>query len=155
MSLSVANVRKATMEDMGALLALSAAMHVECPHYRQRNYSEKKVYANAYLILNNPEAGGILVAESEGKIVGMLAFVIAEDFFGHDKFATDLCVYVTPEKRGGSAFYRLVAAYGHWVESMGIEQRFLGISTGIKTEQTAGLLERLGFERRSIGLGIG
>lgn len=148
----MANVRKATVEDIPALLPLWAAMHAESPHYRDRNYSERKVYNSAFVIIGKPDLGGILVAESEGRIVGVLAFVVAEDFFGHDKFTTDLVVYVTPEKRGGTAFVRLVTAYEKWADELGIVEKFLGVSTGIDMDKTVDMLERLDYEKCSTGL---
>ena len=146
------NIRKATALDIPALLSMGRAMHAESPRFSPLSYSDVKVYELIDHLFRTPKAGGILVAEHSGEVVGMVVFFVAEHFFGGDKFASDLCVYVTPEYRGGSAFTRLVYAFEKWADDLGVTEKLLGVSTGIHTEQTVRMLERLGYERYCVGL---
>lgn len=141
----MAKVRKAEQADIPALLAMGAAMHAESPRFSVMPYSEEKVYNLAVLLLNTPEAGGILIAESGDIIVGMMAFVVGEHFFGPSRYASDLIVYVRPEHRGGSAFFKLITAFEKWADELGVDEKLLGVSTGVHPEQTIAALQRLGY----------
>src|SRR3990172_4990705 len=147
----MATVRRATENDVPFLLAMAPVMHAESPRFRSLDYSEEKVFHLFHWLISSGE-GGLLVAEMEGKIVGMLGFVVGEFFFGRDRYASDLFVYVTPESRGGSAFLRLVKAFEAWANEFGVAEKLLGVSTGIHTERTVRAYEGLGYERFSVGL---
>lgn len=142
----MAKVRKATFDDIPALLAMGAAMHAESPRFRAMPYSEEKVYNLAVALLTQEGAGGILVAEADGIIVGMFSFVVSEQFFGPASYAADLVVYVKPEHRGGSAFLKLVRAFENWADELGVHEKLIGVSTMLNTKQTISAYEKLGYE---------
>lgn len=148
----MANIRKAEIADVPALLVMCASMHQESPRYRRMAFSEQKVSGLVEQLIAGRLPGGVLVAEAGGQLVGVLAFVVTEHFFTTDKIAADLGVYVKPEHRGTPAFARLVRAFEQAAGEQGVVEKTLGVSTGIHTEQTAGALERLGYERCSVGL---
>jgi len=127
-------------------------MHAESPRFSPLHYSDSKVLELARRLLSSSGQGGILVAEHEGKIAGMLSFLVAEYFFGNDRFASDLCVYVTPEYRGGSAFFRLLVAFEAWATDLCVQELILGTSTGVGQANTVRALERLGYKQFSTGL---
>jgi len=145
-------VRKATHNDVQALLVMGHAMHAESPRFAPLDYSEGKVRRLIFRLLEVPRAGGILVAEAEGKMVGMMAFFVAEHFFGGDMFASDMVFYVAPEHRGGSAFFRLLAAFEAWATDLGAKELVLGTSTGVNHERTVKALEHVGYVQFSTGL---
>ena len=145
-------VRKATPEDIPALLAMGRAMHAESPRFAPLDYSDEKVLRLVERLLRVPKAGGILVAEAEGMIQGMLVFYVGKHFFGDDDFAADICVYVTPAHRGGSAFFRLLDAFEAWATSLGVKEMILGTSTGVHQARTVALLQHAGYEQFSTGL---
>jgi len=127
-------------------------MHAESPRYSAMEYSEEKIYNLAQTLLNNPQVGGILVAEVDKQVVGMFAFVVSEQFFGPERMASDLAVYLAPEHRGGSLFARLVIAFEKWADELGVARKVVGVSTGLHTEVTVGAFERLGYKGFSTGL---
>jgi GNAT superfamily N-acetyltransferase len=138
------------MQDMPALLAMCAAMHAESPRFNTLVYSEEKMYNLIEQLINSPNLGGVLVAEQEGQLVGMFGYVIVAQFFGPDTMATDIGMYVKPEFRGGGAFVKLVIAFENAAKD--VTEFMLGVSTGIHSEKTAGMLERLGYDRIGISL---
>lgn len=145
-------VRDATQNDIDAVMEMGRAMHAESPHLSGLDYDEAKVLDLIKFLIDNPAAGGVLVAETAGRIVGMVLFVVAEHFFGKDRYAADLCVYLRPENRGGTGFLRLIRAFETRADQMGVSEKLLGISTGVHPERTAAALTRLGYGRASIGL---
>lgn len=125
---------------------MGVAMHAESPRFREMPYSEEKVYNTAIALLTQEGVGGILVAETNGIIVGMFAFLVGEQFFGPSRYAADLVVYVKPEHRGSSAFPRLVHAFEKWADELGVDEKIMGVSTMVNTRQTTAAYERLGYE---------
>lgn len=124
---------------------MGAAMHAESPRFRTMPYSEEKVYNTAMCLLTRQLEGGILVAESGDIIVGMMSFVVGEQFFGPARYASDLVVYVRPEHRGGSAFVKLIRAFERWADEFGVCEKLLGVSTMVHPEKTIAAMERLGY----------
>lgn len=131
---------------------MSKDMHAESPRFCDLDYSEEKMRGILQHIIAGKLPGGVLVAECDSVPIGMLGFLVTEHFFGSDKIASDLGVYVAPEHRGSSAFVRLVQAFEEWADTFGVKENSLGVSTGIHAEQTAGFLVRLGYERCGINL---
>lgn len=145
----MASVRAADHADVGCVVALARAMHAESPRYRSHTFDPIKVANTFHAVV---PTGGAFVAEQDGRIVGLLAAFVIEDFFGHDKVAGELALYVLPEARGGTAGARLLRAFEAWGKAQGAREAFLGISAGIENERVAGLYERLGYAR--IGLSL-
>ena len=57
----------------------------------------------------------------------------------------DYIWYVKPEHRGGMAGVRLMRMLESWALDVGAVQILTGATSGIKTERSAALLERLGY----------
>lgn len=139
-------VRTATEADVPELLEMGRAMHAESPRYRHRHYSPDKVEQFARRLV---ATGGTHVAEIDGRIVGMFAGFVVEDWFGNDRVASDFVVYVRPEHRGSSAFVRLVKAFEKWAAGQGAVEIAPGVSTEVDPDKTVALYERLGY--RALG----
>lgn len=141
-------VRCATHADIPAAIRFGAAMQQESPRFSRLGYAPEKVEALARVMV---ERGGSFVAEKGDTIVGMMGGFVSEHFFSYDKVASDLMVYVAPEHRGGSAFYRLLTAFEQWAFVQGAVEIVLGVSTEIVTDQTIAMYERLGYKRLQSG----
>lgn len=143
----VAEIRAATVADIPALLGLAKRMHAESPRFARRTFVPGKCEAVIRALLTGQVAGSVFVAEKNHAIVGMAAGFVVEHFFGDEKTASDLAVYVTPEERGGSIAIKLIRAFEHAVRAAGAVELTLGISTEIAAERTVDLYERLGYRR--------
>lgn len=148
----MANIRRATGADVGAILAMARDMHAESPRYRGLDFDEEKLFNLAQHLMHTPKAGGVLVAEVEGAVVGMFAFHVDQYFFGHDAFASDVVMYIAPKHRCGSLFPRMVAAFEKWADEFGVKEKLLGVSAGIDTGRAVAVLERLGYVQCATGL---
>ena len=84
------------------------------------------------------------------ELIGFGGFLVTPHFFGNDLVASDFMVYVAPNHRGSSAFYRMLKAYEKWAISLNVVEISLGISTGVRVAETSKLYERLGYKREAI-----
>lgn len=152
MALKIRPVEKADFEQV---LAMWRSMMEESPVYRLKKFDEKRardILNQMLMAWVNPLLG--IVAEDNGRIVGMLGAAVRERFFDGSKYSTDFAVYVVPELRGSSAAIRLIKAYEKWADSKGVlpEDIMLGVSTGVEMERTVRVYERLGYMLVSYGM---
>ena len=138
------DIRTATEADLPRLVEMARDMHAESPRYRHLDFSAEKT-ARAILTLLTHAEGVAVVAEKEGHIVGMLGGFVTEHFFGRDKVACDLGLYVVPDERGSSLAPRLVRAFESWAREAGAADCVMGVSTEVMAERTAALYERMGY----------
>lgn len=141
-------IRPATQADIGTLLQLAEAMHVESK-WRVMNFDLDKTAALFTHLINSP-TGCVLVAEREGEVIGGMAGWCDEHFFSRDKFAGEFGVFVQPGRRGGMAAARLLRAFRAWAIDAGAAMIEVGITTGVHVERSAQLYEALGFQRTGV-----
>lgn len=142
----MAKVRRATLGDLSAMVALGQAMHQESPRYRDMQFDTAKVgRLLQHLVTAGDAAGVVLVAEEGGLLIGGAIGIAGERWFGPDRYVTDLAVYLSPDHRGGRAFMRLVDAFEEWTAAQGVTKLDIGVSTGVHVERTVCAYERLGY----------
>lgn len=124
-------------------------MHAESPRFQCGTFDRQRVAALAAHALAD---GIVLVADGADRLVGMAVGLVMQRPWDEVLMATDLVIYVTPEARGGTAFLRLVRAFETLAVELGAQEIVLGVSTGIATEHTVGMYQRLGYSRASIGV---
>jgi GNAT superfamily N-acetyltransferase len=130
--------------DTDAVVAMWTAMHAESPVYRDKALDVGKMRRMVWALVIG-SGGALFVAEEDGKLVGVAAMMAGERWFGPERYATDLMVYVKPEYRGGRAFILLVRALESWAMDFGIEELTLGVSAGISDEVAVRAYQRLGY----------
>lgn len=133
-------IRPATLDDLPRLLALGRAMHAES-RYSVLSYSADKVLNMLMLVM---QRGLVLVAERDGQVIGGFAGIVEPHWFSTDLIATDLALFVEPNKRGGFAAAALVGGFLDWAEQRGAKMTDILINTGVRIEATAKLFDRLG-----------
>lgn len=146
-------IRPATINDIPALIKLGAQMHVESPRFCRLRFSPAKVESTLLQLMSMP-LGFLWVAEHEEGLIGGLAAVAGPHWCSDDLVANDLALFIDREHRGGISALRLVNRYRCWVKEIGAVIGQLGVTTGIDTEGTANLFERLGFERCGVILEV-
>ncbi len=140
-------IRSITKDDFDGLLALAEAMRKESPYYLDIPIDQDKLLSLGQACLDMPDKLCGFIAENGTKeIAGFFIGCCYEYYFGHDKIAQDLALYVPMTQRGGHTAIQLIKEYERWAESIGASHANLGITTGINTARTKELYSRMGFK---------
>lgn len=87
-----------------------------------------------------------LVAERDGKIIGVMGACICEhQLWSRELAALDCILYLLPEERGGWAAPKMIREYQRWAKANGAKYAYLSVASGIKSNQSAGLYGAMGF----------
>lgn len=141
----MARVRFAELKDVADVVHLGIEMHAESPRFAPMEYDCDKVATLITRLIEAP-VGCVLVAEEEGKIIGMLGGVVSEQFFGASKTASDFAWFVTKAHRIGTPALKLLAGFEKWAGEQGAFEVAIGIGTGVHAEKTKALLGLRGYE---------
>ena len=141
----MANIRLAEPKDVAELVGMGMAMHKESPRFSGRDYSIEKSIRLASALIENPD-GIVIVAESDGQIIGMAAGIVCEHFFGTDRIASDLVVYVKPENRGGRLMIRLVRKFEEQAAKKGAIEFSMGVTTMVDEGSTVKIYQHMGYQ---------
>ncbi len=151
----MADIRKLEERDIEEVLVMARAMHAEAPEYRDMDFSDEKVRRMLRAMCGTllvPSSLCALVAEADGKLIGMMGGFAVEHFFGHDKTASDYVLYVAPEHRRGTTAVRLIRQFEKWAVAQGVRTIIPGVTTGTNNEVASGLYAKLGYERNGYTL---
>lgn len=138
-------IRAATHADIPRMIDIGRVLHDSSPHFGKCAYSDAKVGAVIGLLID-AENGLAILAEHDGEIVGGMLATCVEQWYSDDLIATDLSVFILPEKRGSLDAARMLRHYRNWAKEKGCRYALAGISTGIHTDQTEKLYQALGME---------
>lgn len=144
-------LRNATHADIPRLVELGRAMHAEAPHFSGLRFDGAKLGATIGHVIDH---GFARVAVVDGRIVGGMLALATPHWFSPDLVACDLALFIDAEHRGGTAGPRLLQAYAEWARDMGAAIVTLGLTTGINTERTAAMCERMGWRRAGLVMEI-
>lgn len=85
----------------------------------------------------------IMTARSEGSLVGYFVSLISKDFFTSRKEAKELGIYIAPDYRGTSLFFKLMKKTEKTLEDKGVKSIYIMFKEG----HDKGLGPRLGYEK--------
>lgn len=135
--------------DMVAAVALAKAMHAESPLHRERDFDHAKVRDLIYSACANPDWLP-LIGWRNGQAASMALVVCSEDFYGNDKYVSDLVFYVRPDHRGGTLAFRMLVEIEKWAKLAGANQLQIGIHTGINHAAAVRFFQGMGMEVRGL-----
>lgn len=140
-------IRQATLDDLPALINLGELMHAESPRFSSITFSTVRLGHTLAALVQSP-MGFVWVTETEaGEVVGAMVATAFQHWASDDLMTTDLALFLAPEHRGGTAAARLARKYHQWARDLGAKLIQQGVTTGVHTDQTVQLLERLGMKR--------
>lgn len=93
-----------------------------------------------------------MVAEKDGRLVGIFFAMSSPQLFGPDITTADICVFIEKQYRGTRLFGRLVDYYEFWARRIGAKEIHLGISTYANFDRTVKLYRKLGYHSPTIML---
>lgn len=135
-------LRFATKDDLDSIASLGAVMHAESS-FSPMNYDSQKVKKTFSELIEARQF--VVVSEHGGAVVGGMAGVCAQTWFGSDMIANDLALFIHPEHRGGLIPVRLIKSFVRWAELAGAKQIRPGVTTGSLAAEK--IYEKLGFAK--------
>ena len=136
-------LRMATHDDLPAIVVLGRVMHQESS-FAPMDYDVDRVKETISDLMNKSQF--VVVAEdTNGEVIGGMAGMVTQSWFGNDMVANDLALFIHPDHRGGLMVVRLVKAFVHWAKLAGAKQIRPGVVSGSRTAEA--LYDRLGFTR--------
>ena len=144
MSEAAIQIRRMSEQDIEPMVEMGAAMHAESA-FVVLDYSRDKCRDLCRRYIAHPDVNFGVVAEKDGRLIGMLMGYVTDYYFGDDKIACDILWYMDPEHRGSRVGIRLLEAFQDWSKERGASEVCIGISTAVAFERTGALLQRLGY----------
>lgn len=137
-------IRPMSPADVEFCISMGHEMHEES-YFHFLDYSDDKLRRLWTLIKDYPDQYCAFTAEKDDKIIGFFIGTCQEHWFGHDRVACDLALFITKEERGGSAAPRLIKAYERWAEDVGAKEIHIGTSTNVNLERVTALFKKMGY----------
>jgi RimJ/RimL family protein N-acetyltransferase len=91
-------IRQATAEDIPPMVAMGLRFLKNSPYVKHLAENAEQMAKLGESLLAS--AGGMLVAEAYGQIVGMLGYIVYDHFISGEKTAGEVFWWVEPEHRG-------------------------------------------------------
>lgn len=133
----------ATVADLPAICVLGRAMHQEST-FAPMDYDLERVKETLGGLMDKSQF--VVVAEgTNGDVIGGMAGMVTQSWFGNDMVANDLALFIHPDHRGGMLAARLIKTFVKWARLAGAKQIRPGVMTGSEAAQA--LYEKLGFRR--------
>ncbi|AQG98588.1 hypothetical protein A9R05_06880 [Burkholderia sp. KK1] len=140
-------IRNATQEDVPVLVDLGRHMTAESPRYKRLTYAPAKLERLFRTLVDSPD-GFVMIAEQDGVPIGGMVGMVVDHWMAEERMASDLCLYVLPEYRGGMTAVRFVRRYIEFAQARGAADISLGVSTGsAQIEKLARFFEMLGLQK--------
>ena len=137
-------VRLALESDIDELAALTREAMAETRPWL--DYDDHAARETFYGYLDTAEPT-IFVAEDDGALVGMSVASIQQYRTASGLFVVQEVLFVCPGSRGTRAAVLLMKQLVAWSASLGAKEIISGNDSGIKSEQVARFLGRMGFSR--------
>lgn len=136
--------------DIEGIIRLAKEMHAES-WYSSFDFDEVKMRNFVEDLCGDTEFLALVLEHEKDGIVGFLLAADMEHFFGRDRYACDIAIYMTPAHRGGIGAMRMIKAYEAWGRIRGVKEIHLGISTGVAVERTGKFYQKLGYHSPVMG----
>lgn len=129
-------IREATLEDVPRIVELGRKFIANGPYKDQLDNPAQADHIARWMIGN--QKAKVLVAQMDGTIQGMIAFIIYPHYFTGQPTANEMIWYVEPEARAGGIAMRLM----HAAESLAKEMGAIRMQFTAPTAEIGKLYER-------------
>lgn len=141
-------IRPAVVQDAFRMAELGQRLHDQSSFASMNYDADKTASYFIRLILDEGKDYYVRVVEDDnGQIVGGMVGYCLPSWFGQDRTASDITLFMLPEARGGMTAVRLIKGFIEWAKSRGAKQIRPGVSTGAVGAKAEVLYERLGLIR--------
>jgi GNAT superfamily N-acetyltransferase len=133
-------IREATLDDLARIMELGDRFLEVGPYKgRVKNHQQSEQFAKAVITT----IGKVLLwVEDDGRISGILAFLLLPHYFTGELTAQEIMWYVEPEYRKGCAALRLMWAAEEMARNLGaVTMQFTA-----PTRETSAIYQRFGYK---------
>lgn len=135
-------LRRASLEDLDTIIAMTADFFKESRWGSAYQYSGERwgihmAYCQSY--------GFLWVKEDAGEVIAYMAGVVGPMMFSEAQVATELALYVRPDKRTGRTAIGLINRFVEWAQSKGCVECVSGSSAGINSDSVRRIYEYCDF----------
>jgi ribosomal protein S18 acetylase RimI-like enzyme len=130
-----------TREDAFKILEMGREFHKES-RFKDEAFDVEKIWSVLDRTVIMPEKY-FIAYDSEFK--GFILMHMGTEFFNSVIRASDLCLYIAPEHRGGALVIKLIQEARKWAKDNGAYDMTIYHNTGIAPDKAIRLFERLGF----------
>ncbi len=142
----MSGVRKATEEDIPAILPMLRQLHLESV-FRDVPLDETKLSKFLMQCLDRQNHACVLLHESAPLQIGGILIGYCEPYwFSPQMGARDLVLYVRPERRGSLIAYRLWSKFKLWATEVGAHVLWMGTASGIAPQLSRKFYLGLGMQ---------
>jgi GNAT superfamily N-acetyltransferase len=138
-------VRHATRWDIPRIVQLATVAFAEARYGRYAFNAEKAERMILDSIDNDDIAVLVVEHDSIGAPFGFLAGIVTEHYFADTIYATNIALYVSPNRRGSRAAYRLVREFERVARAKGASEIMLGVTSGVGARRTERFYNALGY----------
>jgi N-acetylglutamate synthase-like GNAT family acetyltransferase len=133
-------IREATPADIPRIVEMGRRFMAESAYNQHLSENPMQMRALALQIISQPN-GSILVSEKDGKLTGMLAFILFPHHFSGELIAGEVIWWVDPEARAGSTGLKLMRRAEEIAVGMGAKK----MQMVAPTERIGELYKHLGY----------
>lgn len=138
-----------SVEYTDQVLACGRQMHAESLVHKDMDYDEAKVLRQLRAADLDPDLY-FRIAVLNGEVLAGLHGMALTIYFGADKVAKDLFLFVKKESRLSRAAFLLVKDFEQWARTRGVSHTMLSQSTGTNIETTTRFYGLMGYEVRGV-----
>jgi len=137
-------VRKAELSDAPNILKLCVKFH-QSSLYKNYDLSQNKLLGVIQYSISGEAFCWVI--EEGSNIIGFMMGCVDEHWFGKDRIANDLAIYLLPNKRkyAFSALTRLITQFEKWAVDQGAAEVCVATSSGTDTKAYQSFLNRKGY----------
>lgn len=139
-------IREFRLEDAPQVMDLAEQFHKES-RYHDYDFDRQKIIRLLAESTVNEDLLNIVAVDDNGVVRGGLCARATAHYFGNNRVAQDLWLFVEPSRRGGRHALELVERYIEWARERDCVEAIVSTSTGISEEKTLAFLEKAGFKR--------
>mgnify|MGYP003394307547 CR=1 FL=1 len=139
-------MRTATLEDIPLLIELAVVLHKESRFARFPVNLAKVEGFFRMLLAYKPQEHVIFLVDGD-PIYAMFIASVRSFWWGDLLESSDIMVYVSPSKRGGSSASRFIREYKRRAKALGVMDCKIAVGTGIHPERTGRFYEHHKFSK--------
>lgn len=136
-------IRAATAEDVPRIVELGSRSLRDGPYAEMLKDTPEQSARIAIYVIESTKGKVLLYENDDGKVVGLLGFIIFPHYFTGEPTATEIMWYVEPEERSGGGAIKLLWEAEKQAKEIGATR--MGFTA--PNEEVGSLYQRFGYKK--------